>query len=52
MEMIFTCDRCRFIFHREKEPEQCPNCSKPAVREADQAERLEYEVRLKASREW
>ena len=52
MEMIFTCDRCRFIFRREKEPEQCPNCGKPTVREADQAERLEYEARLKASREW
>ena len=43
MKMIFVCDQCHFLFSRTKEPEQCPDCGKYAVREADEAERLEYE---------
>ena len=41
--MFFACDKCHFLFSRTKEPEQCPDCGKYAVREADEAERLEYE---------
>lgn len=44
--MIFVCDKCRFIFSRTVEPEQCSDCGKYAVRLADEAERLEYEKHL------
>ena len=47
MKMIFVCDKCRFIFSRTVEPEQCPDCGKYAVREANEAERREYEEHLK-----
>ncbi len=49
--MIYTCDTCHFIFSRAGEPEQCPNCGKYAIRQADEAERREYEERLKESTE-
>ncbi|USF26660.1 hypothetical protein N510_001591 [Firmicutes bacterium ASF500] len=45
--MIFVCDKCRFIFSRTVEPEQCPDCGKYAVREANEMERQEYEEHLK-----
>ena len=45
--MIFTCDKCHFIFSRSVEPEQCPDCGKYAVRKAYEAECQEYEERLK-----
>lgn len=43
MKMILVCDKCRFIFSRTSQPEQCPDCGKYAVRETDEAERLKYE---------
>ena len=51
IEMIYTCDNCHFIFSRVSQPEQCPDCGKYAVRLADEAERQEYEKRLKEPRE-
>lgn len=45
--MIYTCDKCRFIFSRTIEPEQCPNCGKYAVRPANETEKLEYSQNLK-----
>ena len=47
MEMIFVCDKCHFIFSRTSQPEQCPDCGKYAVREANEAERQEYEEHMK-----
>mgnify|MGYP001107631464 CR=1 FL=1 len=47
MKMIFACDKCRFIFSRAVEPEQCPDCGKYAVRPANESEKQEYEERLK-----
>ena len=47
MKMIFVCDKCHFIFSRTVQPEQCPDCGKYAVREANEAERQEYEEHLK-----
>jgi len=49
--MVYACDNCRFLFHRAAEPEQCPDCGKYTVRPADEAERQEYEERLKEPRE-
>ena len=42
--MIYACDNkeCRFIFERAGTVESCPDCGKPAVREATDAERAEY----------
>ena len=45
--MIFTCDKCYFIFSRAVEPEQCPDCGKYAVRKANEEECQEYKERLK-----
>ena len=45
--MIFVCDKCRFIFSRTVEPDQCTDCGKYAVREANVAEQQEYEEHLK-----
>ena len=45
--MIFACDKCHFIFSRTRQPEQCPDCGKYAIREANEAERQEYEDHLK-----
>ena len=45
--MIFACDKCHFLFSRTRQPEQCPDCGKFAVREATEAERQEYEEHLK-----
>ena len=40
--MIYTCDKCRFIFERVGEVGACPNCGKPSIREADEPERDKY----------
>jgi len=40
--MIYTCEKCRFTFRRSKETEACPDCGKPAVREATEKEKEEY----------
>ncbi len=45
--MIYVCDNCHFKFDRAAQPEQCPDCGKYTVREADEAERQEYEALLK-----
>ena len=47
IKMIYACDNCHFLFSRTTELEQCPDCGKYAVREANEAERLEYEEHLK-----
>ena len=39
MKMIYACDNCHFLFSRTKQPEQCPDCGKYAVREATEAEK-------------
>jgi len=49
--MIYACDNCHFLFSYTVEPEQCPDCGKYAIRPADEAERQEYEERLKEPRE-
>lgn len=49
--MVYACDNCHFLFSRTTEPEQCLDCGKYAVRPADEAERREYEKRLKEPRE-
>jgi len=40
--MIYTCNACRFTFYRSGEVETCPDCGKPAVREATDKEKEEY----------
>lgn len=50
--MIFTCDKCHFIFSSTTEPEQCPDGGEYAVRPVNEAERLKYEKRLNGSLEW
>jgi len=32
--MIYTCNACHFTFYRVGEVESCPDCGKPALREA------------------
>ena len=40
--MIYVCDTCRFIFKRVGEPEQCPDCGKYNIREANEEEIAEF----------
>ena len=40
--MIYACDCCHFIFERTGEIYDCPDCGKPAVREATDKEKKEY----------
>ena len=45
--MVFICEICRFIFERTDEPERCVDCGCGVVREANDAEILEYEKNKK-----
>ncbi|MDR1321474.1 MAG: SseB family protein [Gracilibacteraceae bacterium] len=40
--MIYTCDKCRFIFERTGQVDSCPDCGKPSIREATPNEREEF----------
>ena len=40
--MIYTCNVCHFTFKRSGDVESCPDCGKPAVREATDDEKNEY----------
>ena len=40
--MIYTSNARRFTFFRAGEVETCPDCGKPAVREATDKEKEEY----------
>ena len=48
--MIFACDYCHFLFSRGCQPEQCPDCGKYTVRQANFGEEAEFEARLKEFR--
>ena len=41
-DMTTTCNHCRFTFRWTGEIETCPDCGKPAVREATEKEKDEY----------
>ena len=47
--MIYFCDYCCFTFQRAGQIDDCPNCGKPAVREATEEEQGEYH---KTRSEW
>ena len=49
--MIFTCGKFLFTLSRVNQPEQCPDCGKYAVREATEAEKLDYAKNLKEFQE-
>jgi rRNA maturation endonuclease Nob1 len=40
--MIYICDKCLFIFERVGEVAACPDCGKPDIREATEAEKGEF----------
>jgi len=40
--VIYACDCCHFVFERTGETHACPDCGKPAVREATDKEKEEY----------
>ena len=46
MEMIYTCDNCGFVFKRNEETEQCPDCGKYEVRPADDMEQKEFAIHM------
>jgi uncharacterized Zn finger protein (UPF0148 family) len=43
IKMIYACEHCRFVFERVGPVESCPDCGKPVVREATDAEKAEYQ---------
>lgn len=40
--MIYTCNVCHFTFERVGDVDQCPDCGKRNIREANAAEKAEY----------
>lgn len=42
--MIYHCNACRFNFERYSTITACPDCGKQNIREADPAERAEFEM--------
>ena len=45
-KMVYICEKCKFLFSRTVEPEQCPDCGKIAVRPATEMEKREFEQLL------
>lgn len=41
--MVFACDYCHYLFNRDVQPKQCPDCGKYAVRPANETEVTEFE---------
>ena len=50
--MLYACEECRYLFEADREPEQCPDCGKYAVREATRSEREEYDRRANEPDIW
>ena len=50
--MIYTCDHCLFTFKRAGTVEACPDCGKPAVREATKKEKDKYLKYLEEQEDW
>lgn len=48
--MIYRCmnRNCQFLFERYSEPEQCPDCGYPGIREAAPEEKDEFIARQQA----
>ena len=46
IRMIYTCDKCHFIFRRAGEVDVCPDCGKVAIREANKDEEKEFRKNL------
>ena len=46
--MVYICENCHFSFERVGEVENCPDCGKMAIREADEEETDKY-IKLKES---
>ena len=44
--MIYACDNCGFVFTRNEETEQCPDCGKYEVRPADEMEEKEFAIHM------
>ncbi len=40
--MIYKCETCGYMFDSSNEVEQCPDCGKYMVKQADDKEILEY----------
>lgn len=52
MEIIYTCDSCRYIFEAEAGCNQCPDCGKLQIRPANDDEQREYLKRKDESENW
>jgi len=40
--LIYICEKCKFLFSKDKKPETCPDCGKEAVRKANKKEQDEF----------
>ena len=47
--MVYTCDKCHFVFERVGPVDVCPDCGKPIVREATEPEREEFRKNLRGT---
>ena len=48
----FICDACKFQFTRSEEPERCPDCGKENIREANEAEILDFIKLQEEKKHW
>lgn len=40
--MVYVCEKCKFVFERQGEVTNCPDCGSGHIRPADEAERQSY----------
>ena len=40
--MVYVCEKCKFVFERQGEVTNCPDCGSGHIRPADEAERRDY----------
>jgi rRNA maturation endonuclease Nob1 len=43
--MVFYCEKCRFLFERVAEPDNCPDCGSSWIRHANINEEREFRER-------
>jgi rRNA maturation endonuclease Nob1 len=45
--MICTCEKCRYTFSTDTQPEHCPDCGAASARNATPSEEKEYHENMK-----
>ena len=51
-KLVYICDNCRFLFERQGEVFQCPDCGSGHIRPAVETEIAEYKSRRQSEEQW